>query len=260
MTGRLNSKRVLVTRPDHQADNLCELIANAGGQSIRFPTIDVKPILNSESVSNCFNQINEYDLIIFVSRNAVTMTFKHYATNFDLSAGYKILAIGRGTAAALKELNITDVLHAGDQADSESLLLLPELESERIKNKKILLVRGLGGREFLADNVKARGATVDYAEVYQRCLPEYEIQDRHEIWQNEKPEIVIITSNQGLENLLSLTLEQDKKLLIETPLVVMSDRNAILAKELGFNSKISVVKSKTDEGLLAAVLELVEEN
>jgi len=248
---------VLVTRPKHQADHLCELISNAGGKSIRFPTIEIQNILNSESLSSCFTEISQYHLVIFVSRNAVDVVFGNYLVPSELPEQLQLLAIGSGTAAALNELSVVDILHAGIQADSESLLLIPELQSDFIKNKKILIVRGTGGRELLADTLKSRGAIVDYAEVYKRCLPEYDIQERCRLWQNNKPDVVIVSSNEGLENLLKLTQVENKQQLFKSPLVVMSERNANLARELGFISNIGIAKAKSDEGLLNTVLDLV---
>ncbi len=253
----LNNKRILVTRPKNQADYLCQLISNAVGESVLFPTIEIQPVLNSDELCNCFSNINKYDFVIFVSRNAVNVVFENYLSQSNLPELTQLLAIGSGTATVLAEMNITDVLHAGVQADSENLLQLPELQSDFIRDKKVLIVRGVGGRELLADNLKTRGANVDYAEVYKRCLPEYEIQERHEIWQNKTPDAVIVSSNEGLENLLKLTPEADQKQLFKTPLVVMSVRNADLAKEMGFVAEIEIAKNKNDEGLLTAVLELV---
>jgi uroporphyrinogen-III synthase len=253
----LNNKHILITRPKHQADHLCELVSNAGGKNILFPTIAIQPVLNSEKISNCFNKISEYSVVIFVSRNAVKVVFEHYINKSDLPEQTQLLAIGTGTAAALSDLNMADVLHGGVQADSESLLELPELQNEFVQNKRILIVRGVGGRELLADGLKARGAMVDYAEVYARCLPEYENKECHEIWQQTKPDAIIVSSNEGLENLLKLTLEEDKKTLFNTPLVVMSTRNAELAKKMGFIVNIVIAERKSDEGLVSAALELV---
>ncbi len=257
MTLTLNNKKVLVTRPRHQSDHLCELISNAGGSSLRFPTIEIQAVLNSEKLSNCFANINEYDYIIFVSRNAVKVVFENYLKLSDLANQVQLLAVGAGTTAVLAKMDIMNVLHAGAEADSESLLLLPELQREVINNKRILIVRGLGGRELLADTLKERGANVEYAEVYQRCLPEYKIQERHGLWQNDEIDVIIASSNEGLDNLLKLTEEEDKQQLFKTPLAVMSKRNANLARELGFISGLGIAKASSDEGLLAAVIELV---
>ncbi len=253
----LNNKRILITRPEHQAGHLCELVSNAGGENILFPTIEIKPVLRSVKLSNCFKHINEYDFVIFVSRNAVKMVFGHYIKQTELPEHSQWLAIGAGTAAALADVNMTNVLNAGAQADSESLLQLPELQSEFVQHRKILIVRGVGGREILARVLKSRGAFVEYAEVYARCLPEYELQKRHEIWQHLKPEAVIVSSNEGLNNLIKLTLEANQEQLFKLPLVVMSARTADLAKELGFIANKEIAKDKNDEGLVSALLRLV---
>ena len=261
VSATLKNKHILVTRPAHQAEKLCRLISDAGGIPVLFPTIEIRPVKNSEKLYDCFTNINQYDFIIFVSRNAVAGVFEHYLNKTALLSGNtQLLAIGSATAAVLAELNLVDVLHAGVQADSESLLLLPELDSELVRNKKVLIVRGVGGRELLADNLKERGASVDYAEVYQRALPNYDLGQSREIWQNEQPDAVIISSNEGLENLLKLTVDVDQEKLFKTPLVVMSGRNADLAKQTGFISEMEVAKEKSDEGLLSALLELVGEH
>lgn len=261
MSATLKNKRVLVTRPERQAEQLCRLIANSGGVPVLFPTIEIQPILNSASLSDCFANLEQYDFIIFVSRNAVSAVFDHYLKNDQInSCQIQLLAIGSGTAAALSERNLTDVLHAGVQADSETLLTLPDLDSELVRNKKVLIVRGVGGRELLADNLKQRGALVCYAEVYQRVLPTHEFQQSSELWQNEPLDAIIISSNEGLENLVKLTDRNVQEKLFEIPLVVMSARNAKLAKEKGFVSKIGIAKEKSDEGLLAALLEIAGEH
>ncbi|MEM6998771.1 MAG: uroporphyrinogen-III synthase [Pseudomonadota bacterium] len=257
MSETINNKKILVTRPRHQASQLCELISNGGGHTILFPTIEVRPIINSDVILNRFRNLDVYDYIIFVSRNAVKVTFENYLNLKNITDKQQVLAIGSGTASVLHEIKITNILHAGIQADSESLLLIPELAQELICNKKILIVRGVGGRELLADSLKKRGAQVDYAEVYERCLPEYGIQECHEIWQNENPDAVVVSSNEGLVNLVKLTVEADRKQLFNTPLVVMSDRNADLAKETGFVSEIKVAVEKSDNGLFSTLQEIV---
>ena len=256
MTATLNNKRILVTRPEHQAGHLGELISQSGGENILFPTIDILAVLNSEILINRFNHIDEYQLIIFVSRNAVNSVFEHYLKQSDLSGSVQLFAIGSGTAAALAARNMTEVLHAGGQADSESLLQLEALQNEFVQNKNVLIVRGVGGRELLADVLTARGASVEYAEVYQRCLPEYEQQYRSDIWQKHNPHAVIVSSNEGLNNLLTLTLAKDQKQLFNTPLVVMSARTVDFAKEMGFIAEIEVAQTKDDAGLMTALLQL----
>jgi len=72
----LEGKKILVTRPVEQADNLCDLIEACNGQVIRFPTIEILPPDNSESVHQKLNKLSNYDIGIFISRNAVLKTLQ----------------------------------------------------------------------------------------------------------------------------------------------------------------------------------------
>lgn len=259
MSVTLDKKRILVTRPKHQADHLCGLITANGGQAIAYPTIEIQPVKKPDKILVRSNSLNDFDYIVFVSRNAVMVAFDQYSSLVSLPEHIKVFAIGASTAQTLTSLNIANVIHSGLQADSEALLDLSEMQQERLTGKKILIVRGSGGREHLADNLKNRGALVDYAEVYKRCLPEYDIKHSHNIWQNTKPDAIVVTSNDGLKNLVHLTSEIDQQHLFTTPLVLMSSRSDSLAKELGFISITSIATDKNDEGLMTALLDLVGE-
>lgn len=252
----LSKKRVLVTRPKEQASHLCELIINNGGEPILFPTIEIQAIVDSGSLSEKFEKINDYDFVFFISQNAVNIAFEYYLDCSNISERPVFIATGGSTANALRLRGIKNIIHAGMQADSESLLMLSELQEGNIKDKKILIVRGKGGRELLAKTLQARGAKFEYAEVYQRCLPAYEVNERQKVWQDMRTDAIIVTSNEGLENLHMLTLEEDKVKLFNTPLVVMSERAVELAKKLGFTSIIQLVNDKNDEGLLSALIEI----
>lgn len=259
MSVTLDKKRILVTRPRHQADPLCELITANEGQAIAYPTIEIQPVKDPDKILVRSNAFSEFDFIVFVSRNAVKMAFDYYLSLTDLPADIKVFAIGAGTAETLSSQNINNVIHAGMQADSEALLELSEMQQDVLTGKKALIIRGVGGREYLADILKSRGASVDYAEVYRRCLPKYDVKDSHKIWQDIKPEAIVITSNEGLNNLVRLTPENDQPKLLNTPLVLMSARSDSLAKELGFVSETRIAIDKNDEGLLSALLDLVGE-
>ena len=161
----LKKKRILVTRPKHQADHLCKLISSNGGEAIAFPTIDIQPINESDKSLVKSNAFSEYDFIIFISRNAVEIAFDRYLSLARLPAHIKIFAIGAGTADVLLARNIKNVIHAGVQADSKAFLNLSQMQKRRLKDKKVLIIRGIGGRQCLADNPKSRGAAVVYAEV-----------------------------------------------------------------------------------------------
>ena len=173
MTDVLHGWRVLVTRPAAQAERLSDLIQKRGGEALQLPVIEISPPADPPGTENLLCRIGNADLGIFVSRNAVTWTWKLLGENRGLPGNIRLLAVGEGTAAELSRAGFDDVAHAGGTSDSEALLQLPELQEERVRGKHVLIFRGMGGRELLADTLRQRGATVEYIEVYRRTAPSY---------------------------------------------------------------------------------------
>jgi len=159
----LDGLRVLITRPQQQAKDLCEMVEDAGGIAIPFPVINIKPIA-TQNWSNI--ALAEQDMIIFVSRNAVT--FFIAGIEGDLPVNIQLVAVGAATATSMSEHGLRVDIQPPEPAGSESLLAMPALNN--VKDKKVLIVRGQGGRELLADTLTTRGAKISYIEIYQRSL------------------------------------------------------------------------------------------
>jgi uroporphyrinogen-III synthase len=254
MTDALKGKKILVTRPARQADHLCALIEQAGGVPIRLPAIDIQPIVNGRGLDVILSGLREYACAIFVSRNAVLHALPLLQGQTGILAGLRIIALGEGTAAALSAAGLQAVAHGGAQADSEALLALPLLQEAAVRNKRIIIFRGTGGRELLADTLRARGAHVDYAEVYQRTRPHYEKALLDKIWLVERPAQMVVTSSEALHNLFAILGPEHRVIMLDTGLVVIGARMAILAQELGFRKQPAVADA-TDEGLLQALIQ-----
>ena len=67
-TRALAGLRVLVTRPAHQAEELCALIERAGGIPVRFPTIEIAPPRNVEKLTSLLARLEEFDNAIGVAQ------------------------------------------------------------------------------------------------------------------------------------------------------------------------------------------------
>ena len=255
---KLNNKRILITRPNQQADHLSSLITNYGGISVKFPTVEIQPLSRTNELTECFNRIGRYDFIIFISRSAAKIAIEQFVKNIDLIKHIQLVAIGPSTAKELSSYNLKNIIFPLDDADTEGLLNLEEMQSDNVSDKNILIIRGIGGRELLAKSLKERGAIVDYIEIYERKLPVYEEHEINKIWHDNNPDAVVVTSNEVLNNLIVLLNNNTKKLLT-IPLVTMSERIAEYAREKGFVSTISVVREKSDDGILTSLLELFED-
>ena len=253
MTKVLDGVKVLVTRPEQQAEALCEAIENLGGRAICFPVIEITQSENQLAAKTILENIPQYDIGIFISRNAVDWTMKLLGEKTSTLDKLTLIAIGAATAKILKQVSSAQVV-TNNGVNSEALLELDALSADVIHGKKIIIFRGEGGREFLATMLRERGAKVDYVEVYRRNCPEYSRDVIDEHWSSSKPDVVIVTSNNGLENLFSLLDKKQRNLLLSKQLVVMGERMLDFSIDLGFTRPPILAEENSDEGILKAIV------
>ena len=247
----LSGVTVVVTRPAHQADNLCELIEGSGGTALRLPVIAIGAPENLEKCQRQLSQLAQNDIAIFVSANAVNATVELLQTPSAWPTGLATAAVGKATARALAANQLPVTFVAPEPFNSEALLSLPELQS--LEGKRVCIFRGNGGRDFLMENLRERGAEVEYIECYQRVKPAAETAQLYNAWDQGQIMPIVVTSNESLENLLSMIDEQHRPSLQSAPLIVISERTAAFAKEQGFKHAPIVAESANDDALLAAV-------
>jgi len=253
MTKVLNGVKVLVTRPEQQAEALCEAIENLGGKAIRFPVIEIRQTENQQVVETVLDNITQYDIGIFISRNAVDRTMKMLAYKTSTLDKLTLITMGAATAESLEQVSSEKVITNGG-TNSETLLDLDALSTDEIRDKKIVIFRGEGGREYLATTLRERGAEVDYAEVYSRECPEYDGDLIDKLWTSNSPDIVIVTSNRGLENLFSLLDNKQRTFLLSKQLVVMGERMLDFSSGFGFIRPPIIAEESSDGGILNAIV------
>ncbi len=253
MSCDLAGMSVLGTRPAGQADGLCELIEKAHGRPVRFPAMEIVP-LDTEAARQVLADAASADLLIFISANAVTHAFPLLPDELPLNL--PVAAIGEATARRLEEYGLPATLVPRGRFDSEGLLALPPLQDMR--GRRVIILRGRGGREKLRTELQARGAEVHYAEVYERRLPRRGAANLLKGW-NGLVDVVTVTSSEMLDNLMKLLGAEGAALLRQTPLVVLSERMAEHAYALGCR-KIWVTEQAGDRGILQALCEIREES
>lgn len=245
----LQALRVLVTRPVHQAGPLCELIEQAGGQAVRFPVLAVEPLPESAPLAAILAQLDRYDLAIFISHNAVRFGIAAAARHGGIPATLRLAAVGEGSRRELeRQLGRAVDLAPQGRFDSEALLALPPLQ--QVAGQAILIVRGAGGRELLAATLRQRGARVDYAEVYRRLRPRRPEPQTLAAWRAGGVNIITVTSNEGLQNLYEMVGVAARDWLLDMPLLVVSERSAALARELGFRQPPLVAASASEPSIV----------
>jgi len=261
----LNGRAVLVTRPAGQAERLCQLVTEAGGEPISFPTLEIGATTEPEKARQ--RLAAPRDLVLFVSRNAVEHALQLLPPDLQAqwsrplapepssagAAGRPLLgAVGRATAAALREHGMGPDLVPARGFDSEALLALPALT--QVAGKRALIVRGDGGRPLLGDTLRERGAEVAFAEVYRRTRPDVDVSAELASWR-DRLGFVTVTSDEVLHNLLEMLGPANRDWLLSMPLVVISDRGGATAMQLGFR-RVAVADETSDEGILEALCRL----
>ncbi|MGD8811787.1 MAG: uroporphyrinogen-III synthase [Thioalkalispiraceae bacterium] len=246
MPAALAGLNILVTRPEHQAQALCQLLEQHGAQPLLFPLIDIRPLSQPDRPER-----DHYDVVIFVSNNAVLLGIPLIK---PLLTSAKIATVGEGTARVLQQQGYPVDILPEEQFDSEGLLAHPALQN--VNGLSVLIVRGEGGRPLLGETLQQRGAQVDYLAAYQRCLPEV---DQHnllfEALQNNRLDIILISSGEALQNLLSLTGKAQLDKLLDIQLAVTHPRQAEKAKALGFKKTPIISQQPGDQSLIDALIQ-----
>ena len=219
---------ILITRPEDQLEELSALVEQAGGRAVPFPLLKIEPVTPDASRCAAVQQ-GTYRIAIFVSRNAVLLG----APCLQQGEGrfppqLTILAVGAATARELAALG-ADVRHP-ERADSEGVLAMAE--AQVAPGTRILIVRGVGGREMLADTLRERGAVVDYLEVYRRIPYPWTSAELGACLSQESVRLVTVTSAESLEHFHRLLTGCDG---VATPAMMLSSKRLTdLARDLGY--------------------------
>ena len=254
----LNDLGIAITRPVDQAKKLSALIEQAGGTAILFPLIEITPLDDYRQFEAVISDINDYDWAIFISSNAVQNGMPRIV-KAGIPDNLKFAAIGPVTASELQSFGVKDVLtplshvQHGDENkvrfDSESLLALPEMTN--VAGKKIMIFRGIGGRDVLAETLKARGVQVTFAECYQRTNPQTNCDLLAQLYSEKKLHGIVVTSSEAMRHLLDLAGDADW--LRDVTLFVNHERIAELPLQLGL--RVLVADVPGDEAMLGLVLQ-----
>ncbi len=208
---------VLVTRPKHQAQELVAAVEAQGGSAILFPCIEIVPRETADILSAA-NQLEEPDITIFVSPNAVKYGLAH-------AGNARIAVVGPATAAAIETAGLAVDIRPAAGFDSEHLLATSALQA--VRGLKVRIIRGNEGRELIADTLRSRGAKVEYLSVYTRRAPKYsaaELAALEAQWRSGEIDVVTVMSVESLTNFVALLPEWCKKELGQTRLVTPAAR------------------------------------
>jgi uroporphyrinogen-III synthase len=243
MTQPLAGRTVLVTRPVHQAATLAQMVKAAGGEAFVFPALAIEAVA-AERLADSLEYLAGADIAIFISPNAAQFGMAAIRARGGLPA-LQIFAVGPGTARVLAAQGVEGVI-TPDGQDSEALLALPQMQA--VVGRRVVIVRGVGGRPLVADTLRARGADVQFLECYRRTCPHADAAPLLARWQAGGIDAVTVASAETLHNLAVLLGEPGASLLTATPLFVPHEKIAEAARRFGIAHVVATQGG--DAGLL----------
>lgn len=249
MNGALAGRGIVITRPAHQAGPIAALLRARGAEPILFPAIAIEPQIDREPARDIASRLHTFAAAIFISVNAVEQGLACVAAHGSWPADLLAIAVGPSTAAALRAAGVRNVIMPATSHDSEGMIALPELAAPA--GKRYVLFRGSGGREWLVEELRGRGATVEIAEVYARVMPTSDATDVRARWRSGGVAAVIVASSEALANLRVMVGPPTQPMLLATPVVVTHARIAAYARSIGM---AKVIESPTgDEAIVGSL-------
>lgn len=229
--------RLLLTRPAAESAALAATLGAAGVYSSSLPLLEIEALAASAEQRTILLALDRYRAVIAVSKPAARLGLELLARYWPQpSANQRWFSVGAGTAQILAdylEPHGLGVSYPRQGDDSETLLALPELrQALAVANPRVLILRGEGGRELLAETLRARGVVVDYLELYRRVLPAYPPGTLLQTVRGERLNALLVSSAQGFEHLQQLAGAAWPE-LARLPLLVPSPRVAALARAAG---------------------------
>ncbi len=189
----LLGRRVVVTRPRHQASSLARRLRDEGADAVLVPTIDIVDADDDgAAMGAAVAGVTTYDWVVLTSANGARRFCDLLRDGRDL-AGVRLAAIGPGTADALAERNLVADL-VPERFIAESLLEAFPLPHR--PGRRVLLARAAVARDVLPDGLRAMGWDVDVVAAY-RTVPR--VPDADERAAIAAADVVTFTSSSTVE-------------------------------------------------------------
>jgi uroporphyrinogen III methyltransferase/synthase len=251
----LFGKRVLVTRPRHQADAMAARVAELGGEAVLLPIVDVLPPADYAEVDAAIERIGSYQWLVFTSVNGVSFflgRLRSSGKDMRALAGAKLAAIGPATADALRGFHLEpDLVPEGFNSEGLAAAL-----RDRVAGTRVLLARADRGLDLLREEL-GKVAAVEQVAVY-RQVDEPAAGPALAMLRAGEIDVVSLTSS-NIALGLAAALGEEGRGHVEsgrTRLVSISPRTTAAARKCGLTVAAEADRYTT-EGVLDAMVRLV---
>lgn len=241
----LHGRTVVITRPAGTGSALARLVRRHGGVPVLLAGLSLRRVEHPVAAAAELRLACGDELLVFTSPAAVRFA----AQLAQLRTHATVLAVGQGTARALRRHGVANVLAPGQRQDSEGLLEHPALAD--LRGRRVALVGAPGGRGVLREQLAGRGARLREVHVYRRGVPRWSSRQLDALARLPREARVLLSSAEALGNLRQGLPAERFARLRESVAVASSERLAEAARQAGF-SRVVVASSALSADLLAA--------
>jgi uroporphyrinogen-III synthase len=209
----LGGVRVLVGRARHQAGALSGELRKLGATVIEIPFIEIRKPRRFEPLDLALMNLDNYDWLILTSVNGVEAMWerlKNLRLEKQKFKHLRVAAIGPATKKAIEQRGVkVDVVPKEYIAESVVRSL-----RNRVKNKRVLLVRAKVARDVIPRELRRAGAFVDVVEAYETVIPQSSRTRLRNALANprRRPHVITFTSSSTVRNFVALMGSHEKKL------------------------------------------------
>lgn len=207
-------RTVVITRPSAQARELERALSARGFEPFIFPTIAISPVDDPGPLRAALDQLERFRLVTFVSPNAIEHALAHLRAPWPDAVPLAVMGpvsrdtlARRGIIAPRYAVICPPEGGAAEDSRFDSEALFAALDIARLDHGPVLMIKGNGGRPWLAQRLEAAGIEVQGVESYKRSVPvpAPALVDRmRTLYEGQHAAQVIVTSSEGLANLVHL--------------------------------------------------------
>ena len=210
----LAGRRILVTRAEHQAGRLSQILASLGAEPVEVPAIRILPPDTYEPLDHALRSLSSYDWIILTSANTVNAMLSRIEELGMVSPASqtgqaiygpmpKVAAVGPSTAKAAARVRWKVDLMP-DKYVAESLL---EALGDKLHGQRVLLARSSRSRDVIPDALRQQGVHLDVVEAYRTEIPEESLAQTRALFADGRPHdlaAATFTSSSTVDNFFKL--------------------------------------------------------
>ncbi len=248
--------RVLIGRTRHQAGALSAELRKLGATVIEIPFIEIRRPRSFASLDSALKNLSQYDWLILTSANgveAMCARIKQLRLQKSSLDHLQVAAIGPATKKAIERQGMrVSVVPKEYVAESVVRSL-----KNKVKGKRVLLVRAKVARDVIPDELRKAGGQVDVVEAYETVVPESSRTRLRSALKNprRRPHVVTFTSSSTARNFAELLGHAKRNLSSELAGIRMASIGPVTTstlRELGLPVDI-VTKEFTIPGLVKAI-------